>query len=67
MRRRQIVETEIEEALANPFRTYPSDDASREDRTVICGITGKGRRLKVVVPAADTGYVVTVADMDDER
>lgn len=63
---RNITEQEIEDALAAPSFTRPDDDLP-EERTVIYGLTRNGRRLKVVVEAADPGYVVTVMDRDDER
>ena len=66
MRRRGITESEVEEALANITAQWPSDEYP-DERTVICGTTRNGRRLKVVLPTADTGYVITVMDRDDER
>lgn len=63
---RQITEHEIEQALASPSSTRPDDDLP-DERVVICGLTRNGRRLKVVVEAADPAYVITVMDRDDER
>lgn len=63
---RDISETEIEDALKHETHRYPSDDFP-EERVVILGTTGYDRRLKIVVEATDTEYVITVADRDDER
>ncbi len=63
---RDISEAEIEDALKNETERYPSADLP-DERLVILGTTGNNRRLRVVVETEDTGYIVTVADRNDER
>lgn len=65
MRNRRISTAEVDEVLDAPEVTYPS--RTHEDRMVILGQTLAGRRLKVVVLAADPQTVVTVADRDSEE
>lgn len=62
---REITSFEIAEALADRETTYPS--RRRPDRLVILGRTAAGRRLKIVVEAADERFVWTVADRDKEN
>jgi hypothetical protein len=62
---RVITALEIAEALADRETTYPS--RRRPDRLVILGRTAAGRRLKIVVEAADERFVWTVADRDKEN
>lgn len=66
MTERSITAAEVEEAVANPSTSYPSNRPGRDDRTVILGLTNAGRRLKVAVLTARPDYVVTIADRDEE-
>lgn len=63
MAQRRIAEAEILEVLAAPETSY----TSREDPrlVVILGRTSAGRRLKLVVVAADPESLITVADRDE--
>jgi hypothetical protein len=54
------------EVLSNPQTTYRSSEPGKPDRIVILGATATGRRLKVVVDAADPQFVVTIADRGEE-
>lgn len=65
MWRRRIHEAEVEEALSARDATYASQHG--DDRVVVLGETLFGRRLKVVVRAADEEYVVTVMDRDRQE
>ncbi len=62
---RGITASEVAEALADRETSYPS--RRRPDRLVILGHTAAGRRLKIVVEAADERFVWTVADRDKEN
>ena len=64
MAQRGITESEIDYVLANPETRYSSE--AHDDRTVVLGTTGTGRRLKVVVLVSIPDYVITVADRDSE-
>jgi hypothetical protein len=65
MAARSITLEEVARALDEPETTYPS--SRRADRIILLGTTKAGRRLKIVVPAADTHVLITVADRDQER
>ena len=53
MVQRHIAAHEIAEVVENPQTTYRSEEPGKPDRIVILGATAAGRRLKVVVDAAD--------------
>ena len=61
---RSITLEEVAQALDEPETTYSSP--RREDRITLLGTTKAGRRLKIVVPAADPHVIITVADRDHE-
>lgn len=67
MAERAITAQEIDDVLAVPETVYRS--RTHTDRLVVLGTTQSPRlrRLKIVVLASDTSYVVTVADRDSER
>jgi len=65
MAERRITALEVAEALADRETSYPS--RRRPDRLVVLGLTAAGRRLKVVIEAADERFVWTVADRDKEN
>ena len=62
---RHITPAEVAEALGDRETTYPS--RRRPDRMVVPGCTAAGRRLKIVIEAADEQFVWTVADRDEEN
>lgn len=62
---RHITAAEVAEALGDRETTYPS--RRRPDRLVVLGQTAAGRRLKIVIEAADEQFVWTVADRDEEN
>lgn len=64
MSARSITVEEVARALDEPETTYPSPH--HDDRMVLLGATKAGRRLKIVVPAADPHVIITVADRDHE-
>jgi uncharacterized protein DUF4258 len=64
MAERTIAAHEVEEAVANPETTY-TQRRPDGDRLVVLGITVAGRRLKVVLRAADPDFVITTADRDE--
>lgn len=63
MRRRNISESEVRDALNAVSTSYPGASAGS---TVYLGVTRNGRRLKVVLDDS-TSALVTVADRDDSR
>lgn len=68
MAARGISEDEVEDAWAN--RGVTTTEPARPPHTgavlVIRSTLASGRRLKVVVPAGDERFVITVADQDEE-
>jgi hypothetical protein len=68
MASRHITEAEVEEAWA--ARQVTSRELARPPHTgevlVIRSTLSSGRRLKVVVPARDERFVITLADQDEE-
>jgi hypothetical protein len=62
---RSVTLLEIAEALNTPETTYLSPQ--HPDRLTILGRTLTGRRLKIVVPAAEPHVIITVADRGQER
>jgi hypothetical protein len=62
---RRITAVEVAEALGNRETSYPS--RRRPERLVVLGHTAAGRRLKIVIEAADERFVWTVADRDEEN
>jgi len=62
---RRITAVEVAEALGDRETTYPS--RRRPGRLVVLGCTWAGRRLKIVIEAADERFVWTVADRDEEN
>jgi uncharacterized DUF497 family protein len=60
---RGITLEEAQEAVDGREIAYPSEEYP-DERVVILGRTSAGRRLKVVVSAADNDVVITVADRD---
>jgi uncharacterized DUF497 family protein len=66
MAERAISAHEVEEAVANPETTYTQSKPD-DDRLIILGTTAMGRRLKVVLRAADPDFVITTADRDEDQ
>jgi hypothetical protein len=65
---RSITEDEVEEARR--IRGVTVSESARPPHTgevlVIRSTLASGRRIKVVVPADDESFVITVADQDEE-
>lgn len=68
MAARRISAGEVEEAWANRGVTVtePARPPHTGEVVVIRSTVGSGRRLKIVVPADDERFVITVADQDEE-